>query len=194
MLFRSSQYVEPCMQGLGDKAGVLVFQFSPLPRAWLADAPGWIARLGEFLAALPVGPCYAVELRDPALITPRLMRTLAQARARYCVSLHDRMPPIERQLLALDALDAIDPGPLIVRWNLHQGLRYAAAKEQYAPFNRIVDEDLPTRNALAVRAAQTLRSGRSVTVIANNKAEGSAPLTLERLAQAIAAEIGSSPG
>jgi uncharacterized protein YecE (DUF72 family) len=181
-----AHFVEPCMAGLGEKAGVLVFQVSPLPRAWLADTPGWIARLGDFLSQLPKGPCYAVELRDPALITPRLMRTLADTDVNYCMSLHDRMPPIDRQMRALDALEALRPGPLIVRWNLHQGLRYAAAREHYAPFNRLVDEDLPTRTALAERAAATLRAGRSVTVIANNKAEGSAPLTLERLARAIA--------
>ncbi len=181
-----TQFIEPCMEGLGDKAGVLVFQISPLPRGWLADTPGWIARLGEFLSRLPKGPCYAVELRDPALVTPRLMRTLAETEVHYCVSLHDRMPPIDRQLRALDALNAIRPGPLIVRWNLHQGLRYAAAREHYAPFNRLVDEDLPTRSALAERAAAALLAGHAVTVIANNKAEGSAPLTLLQLARAIA--------
>jgi uncharacterized protein YecE (DUF72 family) len=183
----TTQFVEPCMTGLGHRAGVLVFQISPLPRAWLADAPRWIERLGDFLSRLPQGPCYAVELRDPALITPRLMRTLAQAGTRYCVSLHDRMPPIDRQFRALDALDAQQPGPLIVRWNLHQGLRYEAARKHYAPFDRLVDEDLSTRAQLAERAAATLAAGRSVTVIANNKAEGSAPLTLARLAEAIAA-------
>ena len=190
-----SQFIEPCLEGLGDKAGVLVFQISPLPRGWLADTAAWIARLGDFLSRLPAGPCYAVELRDPALITPRLMRTLADANVQYCLSLHDRMPPIDRQLRALDALDALRPGPLIVRWNLHQGLRYAAAREEYAPFNRLVDEDLPTRTALAERAAATLLAGRTVTVIANNKAEGSAPLTLERLAQAVAqALVNGRPG
>lgn len=181
-----THFVEPCIEGLGDKAGVLVFQVSPLPRGWLADTPAWIERLGAFLLKLPKGPCYAVELRDPALVTPRLVKTLADAGVQYCLSLHDRMPPIDRQLRALDALDAMRPGPLIVRWNLHQGLRYNAAREQYAPFNRLVDEDLPTRSTLATRAAATLLAGHTVTVIANNKAEGSAPLTLDRLAQAIA--------
>ncbi|MFM8546755.1 MAG: DUF72 domain-containing protein [Betaproteobacteria bacterium] len=184
-----AQFVEPCMNGLGERAGVLVFQFSPLPRAWLSDAPGWIARLGDFLSRLPRGPCYAVELRDPALITPRLVRTLAETSTRYCISLHNRMPPIDRQLRALDALDSSEPGPLIVRWNLHQGLGYAAARRQYAPFNRLIDEDPATRQILAERAAATILAGRSVTVIANNKAEGSAPLTLLRLAEAIARSI-----
>jgi uncharacterized protein YecE (DUF72 family) len=150
-----------------------------------------MARLGEFLDRLPRGPCYAVELRDAALLTPRLMRVLREAGAHYCLSLHDRMPPIDRQLRALDALQGSAGGPLIVRWNLHQGLRYQAAREQYAPFNRLVDEDLPTRMLLAQRACSHLLAGHTVTVIANNKAEGSAPLTLLRLAEAIDRHITS---
>ncbi len=192
-----AQFVEPCLSGLGERTGVLVFQISPLPRPWLRDTPAWISRLGEFLARLPAGPCYAVELRDPELITPRLMRTLRHVGAHYCLSLHDRMPPIERQLAALDALEAGTPGPLIVRWNLHQGLRYQAARDQYAPFNRLVDDDLATRQALARRACATLMAGQRVTVIANNKAEGSAPLTLHKLAEAIDSEMagrGDEPG
>ena len=59
------------------------------------------------------------------------------------------------------------------------------AREKYAPFNRLVDEDLPTREALAQRACATLLAGQSVTVIANNKAEGSAPLSCIELAREV---------
>lgn len=179
------QFIEPCLSGLGEKAGALVFQFSPLPRAWLKDTAHWIERLDGFLGALPKDPRYAVEIRDPELLTPRLMRTLLERGVGYCLSLHDRMPPIERQLRALDAMHGSTGGPLLVRWNLHQGRRYQAAKTHYAPFNRLVDEDWPTRNALAERCALTLLAGHPVMVIANNKAEGCAPLTLLRLAEQI---------
>lgn len=181
-------FVRPCIEGLGDKAGVLLFQFSPLPREWLAAPAGWMTRLAAFLAGLPTGPRYAVEIRDPALLTPRLMHALADAGVAYAIGLHDRMPPVDRQLRALDASEARAgaPMPLVVRWTLHRGVGYMEAKERYAPFDRLVDEDPATRGPLAARIAETLDAGRSVFVIANNKAEGSAPLTLLRLAQAVA--------
>ena len=181
----------PAAEGLGERLGAIVFQFSPLPRAWLDDAPAWIARLDAFLGALPREAPLAVEVRDAALLTPRLLRTLATRDVALCLGLHARMPPVERQLRALAALEAMrgGPGPLLVRWSLHAGLGYEQARARYQPFSRLVDEDPVTRSALAERIAGGLLAGSTALVIANNKAEGSAPLTLVRLAEAVAARL-----
>jgi uncharacterized protein YecE (DUF72 family) len=85
-------------------------------------------------------------------------------------------------------LDKLAPGPLVVRWNLHPSYGYEEAREYYYPFTRLVDEDLPTRVALARLCLQSLSGGHAAYVIANNKAEGSAPLTVFKLAQLIADE------
>ena len=69
---------------------------------------------------------------------------------------------------------------------LHAGFRYEVAKERYAPFDRIVDEDLASRERIAVAVLDALIAERGVFVIANNKAEGSAPLSIVRLAERIA--------
>jgi len=189
------EFVLPCLEGLKEKAGPLVFQVSPLPRSLVEGASLLVERLEAFFAALPremAGrePLYALELRNPELLTPRLMRMLARAGVRYCVGLHDRMPEVERQEAALKALDGETPGPLVVRWNLHRGFLYQAAKQRYDPFDRLVDEDGETRRALALMAARAFKAGRKVWITANNKAEGSAPLTVLELAREIAKQIG----
>lgn len=189
------EFVLPCLEGLKAKAGPLVFQVSPLPRSLVEDASLFIERLEAFFAALPRemgthSPIYALELRNPELLTPRLMRMLARAEVRYCVGLHDRMPEVERQEAALRALDGEEPGPLVVRWNLHRGFLYQAAKQRYEPFDRLVDQDGETRRALARMAATAFRAGRKVWITANNKAEGSAPLSVLELAREIASQIG----
>lgn len=193
--FAIERFVVPAVEGLGPRLGTLLFQFAPLPDALLADAPAWIARLGHFLEALPqalpAGAGYAVELRDPALLTPRLIDRLRDAGVDYCIGLHDRMPPVERQLRARSRLHPDGPGPLVARWSLHAGLRYEAARRRYAPFRAMVDPDPVTRDPLARAAADALRAGQPVTIIANNKAEGSAPLSLAALADAIAASLGT---
>jgi uncharacterized protein YecE (DUF72 family) len=193
-------FVVPAMAGLGDQAGPLVFQLSPLPRSLLRGdgAVALIERLGAFLAALPREvdgrqPVYAVELRNGELLTPRLVRTLRAAGTRLCLGLHARMPDARRQSAALRALDAAEAdgdawrlkGPLIVRWILHAGLSYEAAKNRYAPFDRLIDVDVFTRGALAHLIQVALRSEQPAYVIVGNKAEGSAPLTCIELAKAV---------
>ena len=185
-------FVEPCVAGLGAKAGPLVFQFSPLPLDILADTAVFVERLSAFLAALPPLPAsrareqafYAVEFRDPDVVTPRMMRMLAERGVRYCVAIHARMPSAARQM---QAVAATGPGPLVVRWSLLAGQRYEAAKASFFPFDKLVVPDPATRGVLAqaCRAARAL--GQPAWITANNKAEGSAPLTLELLAREILA-------
>jgi uncharacterized protein YecE (DUF72 family) len=198
----TDQFVLPALEGLGAKAGPLLLQFSPLPREHLRgeQAIALIERIGAFLGALPrtngsLDPIYAVELRNPELLTPRFVRMLREHDARLCVGIHARMPDAIRQSAALRAMDQpedSDPadawrlaGPLVVRWNLHAGMRYDAAKNRYAPFNRLVDPDLVTRGALSHLVHVALRSDQPAFVIVNNKAEGSAPLSCIELAHAI---------
>lgn len=188
------EFVVPCLEGLGAKAGPLVFQVSPLPRSLVDEAPMLIERLEAFFAALPqeLGkqrPLYALELRNAELLTPRLMRMLREVGVRYCVGLHDRMPEVERQEAALKALDGEEPGDLVVRWNLHRGFLYQAAKQRYEPFDKIVDEDVETRRILARMAARAFKAGRKSWITVNNKAEGSAPLSILKLAEEIAAAL-----
>ena len=185
------EFVAPCLEGLGGKAGPLVFQVSPLPRGMVEENVTLIERLAAFFEALPrqlgkYPALYALELRNAELLTPRLMKMLASVGVRYCVGLHDRMPEVERQDLALKALDGDTPGPLIVRWNLHRGFLYQAALRRYEPFDKLVDEDTETRRILAHMAATAFKGGQKVWITVNNKAEGSAPLSILKLAEEIA--------
>jgi uncharacterized protein YecE (DUF72 family) len=193
-------FVRPAIEGLSHRAGPLLFQLSPLPGD-LKSADGGIGtieRIGTLLSALPVSiggiaPVYAVELRDTELLTPRFVRTLRECGARLCIALHPRMPVAARQSAALRAMDALDEegddwrlkGPLVVRWNLAGGLRYEEARTRYAPFDRLVDPDIPTRGTLAHLIHVAIKSHQPSFVVANNKAEGSAPLTLIELAKAV---------
>jgi len=196
----AEQFVEPALRGLRERAGPLVFQLSPLPRALTQGeaAHATIDRIGVFFDALPravdgIAPVYAVELRNAELLTPRFVRMLRAAGARLCLGIHARMPPAARQGAALHAMD--DPeasgehwklaGPLIVRWSLHSGFRYDEARNRYAPFDRLIDPDLATRGTLAHLIHVAIRSSQPAYVIVNNKAEGSAPLSCIELARAV---------
>ncbi len=186
-------FIDPALAGLAGKAGPLVFQFSPLgPEA--THAPEVMAqRLVDFLAQakslsqLPAnGPSQiCVEVRNAQLLTPAFARGLADAGIGYCVGIHPRMPSAATQLEIMEA--ALQRG-LVVRWTLHptMGRDFEAAKEQYAPFSALVDEDPTTRAVLAAAAVRAIGRGEKAHMVANNKAEGSSPLTMFKLAQSIA--------
>jgi uncharacterized protein YecE (DUF72 family) len=203
--YAAERFVMPVLEGLGEKAGPLVFQFAPIPAELTRDAHTLIERIAGFVAQLPavhcdVRPIYAVELRNPELLTPRFVHRLRQVGARLCLGIHARMPPVARQASALRTMDATPTtdgpasadtgwslsGPLVVRWSLHAGFGYEQARARYAPFNRLLDPDLVTRGSLVHLIRVAVRSRQSAYVIVNNKAEGCAPLSCVELARSLA--------
>jgi uncharacterized protein YecE (DUF72 family) len=198
--YASERFVIPVLTGLGEKAGPIVLQFSPMPSGLTQDTHALIERIAGFVGKLPtahagVRPVYAVELRNPELLTPRFVHRMREVGARLCIGVHSRMPPVARQTSALRTMDAQAPsddgawrlaGPLVVRWSLHAGLGYEQARSRYTPFNRLVDPDLVTRGSLVHLIRVAVRSGQDAFVIVNNKAEGSAPLSCVEIARSLA--------
>ena len=180
-VYAAEQVVAPAVEGLGERLGAILFQFAPQD----LGAPGYFAEdLGAFLAALPRGPLYAVELRNRELLTAEYAAALAAADACHCVNVHPRMPDARVQA----HLGGVGRAPaLIVRWLLGPGLTYEEAGRRYAPFDRMAAPDPFARKALAELAREAVDDGRSVLVTVNNNAEGSAPLSIVELAKEILA-------
>lgn len=190
-----THFVEPALEGLGNKLGALVFQISPLPASWLAHMPKLIDRLHNLLRAIPplknIAPdaVVAVEVRDPQWLTPQFVNALRDTSATYCMGLHAKMPRIADQLPILRALW---PGPLVCRWNLnpiHGAFGYENAQKAYEPYDKIHDPDPETREALVRVIAGTAKAGQNVFVTLSNKAEGSAPLSVIELARALRSQM-----
>ena len=177
------EIVGPAWEGLGRKLGPILFQFSPIHPNQIGGREAFLERLHRFLEALPDGPLYAVELRTPAFLSPEYGDVLDATGAAHCYNVHPAMPSIEQQLAALSPF--YQPA-LVVRWMLHAGFQYEVAKDRYQPFDRIVDEDVSSRERIARAVLDATIAERPAFVIANNKAEGSAPLSIFRLAERIA--------
>ena len=179
-LFAEQAVIVPLVKALGAKLGAVLFQFSPLGHRYTGNPETFVARLGEFLTALPRGPVYAVELRDPEILGAQYEDALAAGGAMHCSSVHSRMPPVDSQVREGGV------GPMIIRWMLQPGDDYESAGARFAPFNRILEPDKLSRSRIAGLVKRGLSAGRDVYVMAANNAEGSAPLTLCELAMAVA--------
>ena len=198
------EFVAPVLEGLGARAGALVFQLSPLPWHLIDRLPQVLERLRALLAAQPaLAPAapdgvLAVEVRDPEWLAPahldHFADVLKSCGATYCLGMHPRLPPLAEQLHLLRKLW---PGPMVCRWNLHavHGPHgYADAEALYAPYDRIHHPD-PAQHALLARTIAGITGrGQNAFVTISNHAEGCAPLTVRTLAEQVVAQRALPPG
>lgn len=181
--------VAPFVEGLGGKAGALLFQFAPQPADALAGpgpraAPRRFAeRLYRFLRDLPRGPRYAVEVRTADLLTADYAAALRTSGAVPCLALMPGLPDLDAQVELTGAAGA---DALVIRWMLAPHHTYETASKAYEPFHDLADPDPRTRRAIAAQVRAAIARGRPAIVIVNNNAEGSSP----RSVAALAAEIG----
>ena len=180
--YTSEQVIAPAATGLGDRLGPLLFQLSPMGLRGAAEAESFIRKLGAFLSKLPAGPLYAVEARDRALMRASWAAMLRDTGAVHCFNAH---PSQHQPLQQARLVEPESQRALVARWMLHSDHTYEGAVDRYAPFGAIVDEDPTSRAQFARLCADAAGQMRSAFVIINNKAEGSAPLSAERLAQLI---------
>lgn len=184
----SRAVIAPLVEAFGPKLGAVLFQFSPLGPAFIREPRLFIDQLGEFLAALPGGVTYSIELRDAEILGPHYEAMLAQTGATHCSSVHSRMPPVDQQIV--NPSDA----PLILRWLLHPTQDYESASVRYSPFDRRLDPDPVNLDRIVKLILQALTKNRDIHVVAANNAEGSAPLTIVEIARAVASAIEAGPG
>ena len=175
--------VRPMRDGIGDKLGGVLFQFPPQD---VSEPRRFAARLHGFLRALPGDIPYAVELRNPELLTQDYGAALADAGAVHCHNAWTYMPSVVEQARALPKETR---RPLVVRWLLRPQESFSDASARYAPFDRLVDQDLVRREEIARLAARAHQHGVPVLLLVDNKAEGCAPLSVELLAGAIVEEL-----
>ena len=169
------EVIGPCLEGLGRSAAVMLLQFPP---QLVDDVAAFNDKLHRFLAELPKGLLYAVELRNPELFNEGYRELLQDVGASHCFNVHPKMPSLEDQVRQ----SAADAWPtIVVRWMLRRNLSYGDAKDAFYPFEKLADEDTGARRAVA----NLCRDAKRAFIIVNNKAEGSAPLSLVSLAEEI---------
>jgi len=173
--------VGPLVEGLGAKLGVVLFQFPPQD---VGPGGAFAARLGAFLERLPKGPTYAVELRNADLVSAAYGEALAAVGGVHVHNVWSSMPAIADQARRLPPATR---RPLVLRWLFPRGDSYEEAGARYAPFSRLVDEDVGSRSAVAELVGRALAHDVPALVTVDNKAEGCAPESVARLARAIAA-------
>ncbi|MGE0547457.1 MAG: DUF72 domain-containing protein [Kofleriaceae bacterium] len=179
--YTTDHVIAPFVEGLGRKAGALIFQFSPFE---VRSPERFAGALHDFLRKLPRGPLYAVEVRNAELMTAAYAEAILDADAVHCHNAWGWLPDVvaQRALLATASQRAF-----VARWLTRAGDSHEAARQRYLPFDRLVEEDLDVRDDLTKLTREAIASNRDGFVLVANKAEGSAPETIRRLAASVVA-------
>lgn len=178
--------VGPWAEGLRDNAGPLLFQLPPQNPGEFGGPQRFAEKVHRFLEDLPAPPLmgfYALEVRNPELLTSALGAALRHHGAVPGLVLHPRMPDLRTQWARLRMARE---GPVVVRWMLQRGLDYETARKRFTPFDALAAPDSGTRSVLARLARAMDAAQRPTWIIVNNKAEGSSPKSVRALAEAIA--------
>lgn len=181
------EMLAPFRDAFANHTGPFLLQFPPAPASSRLAPEDFAERLDRFLAALPRDFRYAVELRERRLLTAVYGEVLARHGAAHVYNAATAMPMPAEQAETIPVAAA----PFsVVRLLLRPGTGYDERREEFLPFDRIVDPNPEMRSEVVslVRAA----GDRDVFVLVNNKAEGCAPATIRALAEELAGSMDGS--
>jgi uncharacterized protein YecE (DUF72 family) len=179
--------LQPLSVAFEKNAGPIILEFPPSARALQLEPAAFLDRLNRFLAALPHGFEYCVELRDSRLLTTEYAAMLAEHRVAHTFNYWSAMPGLAEQAAVVPPED---PPFSVVRLLLKPGTWYEDQREAFRPFNRIVEPDPSMRRNVVAIAGRALKRKKRVYILVNNKAEGSSPLTVMALARRFLEEVG----
>jgi uncharacterized protein YecE (DUF72 family) len=177
-----TEVLAPFLTHFGDHTGPFVFEFQTIPRAVRMTGQAFADQLDGFFSRVPREAAYAVEVRNPEFLVPAYFAVLREHNVAHVFNSWTRMPSVGEQLAFPGAFSATFT---VARILLRPGRTYSEAVDAFAPYDRIREPNPELRWDVArlIRQAAELRIPAYVLV--NNRAEGSAPLTIAAIAELV---------
>jgi uncharacterized protein YecE (DUF72 family) len=166
-------FLEP-LEPHRSRIACLIFEFG----ARGATAKEFLAEIVPFFDQLPQTFRYAVEVRNREYLVDPYFDALKEHRAAHVFNAWTKMPPLEEQI-AMPAAFTADF--TVVRALLRAGRAYETAVAQFAPYNKIQDENPEGRKALRELIERMKQERRTSYIFANNRFEGNAPETIRAI-------------
>ncbi|MBA3521276.1 MAG: DUF72 domain-containing protein [Gemmatimonadales bacterium] len=171
---------QPYRLHFAEHAGPFIFEFQAIGRHSGITPEDFAGRLDGFFSALPREGQYAVEVRNEEFLTPMYFAVLREHGVAHVFNSWTRMPSIGHQLDLPGSLS----GPfLLARALLLPGRSYDEAVDAFAPYDRIREPSPDLRHDLLRLIELAVRTRIPAYLLVNNRAEGSAPLTIAEVAR-----------
>jgi uncharacterized protein YecE (DUF72 family) len=174
---------------LEEKLGPIIFEFSPI--RWSDITPRqFLKQLDTFLAELPSGFQYSVEVRNAELLKDEYLDILRRHGVAHVLNSWTAMPPLDEQA---ENEKVFTTDFSVVRALLKPGRRYEEAVNLYRPYQK-TREILPeVRKTMEELAAGFLQAGRTIYFYVNNRLEGNAPFTIAAVVDGIETHVTVNP-
>jgi uncharacterized protein YecE (DUF72 family) len=183
----ATAFLKPC-EAIRSKIGVLMFEFSRFYPSDYEHGRDFVADLDAFLAKLPKGWPYAIEMRNKAWLVPDYLACLTRHGVTHVFNSWEAMPPVPEQM----ALPGSRTNPPLVaaRFLLKPGRKYEAAVSAFQPYDRIKEPYPEARAAGSALIAEGLaaKEKREVYIYVNNRLEGNALETIDEMLLTITAQ------
>lgn len=183
-LFRSA-FLASC-EAHHEKIGLLIFEFSHFHPRDFGCGREFVDMLDAFLAQLPPGWQYGVEVRNRALLHPAHFAMLRSHGVAHVFNQWTRMPAVAEQMKLPGSLTCDDF--TAARFLLKAGRTFEEAVQAFQPYTATKEIHEEAREAalelvrMKIRDAQRRRTKPSF-VFVNNRLEGNSLLTLLALVQ-----------
>jgi uncharacterized protein YecE (DUF72 family) len=168
---------------LGRKLGPIMFQFEYLNRTKMPSRDMFCSRFQAFLSRAPREFQYAVETRNPNYLSPPFFGFLKDSGCGYVYLEGYYMPPIGT---VFERFSPETSDFSIIR--LHGGDRQQIEKDTREVWDRLISPKPESVQAAARIVRANARRHVLTFVNVNNHLEGSAPLTIQRLLEALTSE------
>lgn len=183
-------FLQP-LEGIRDKVGIVMFEFSRFGAHDFARGRDFMAALDGFLAQLPAGWRYGVEVRNRTMLHREFF---AMLRARGVAFIFNQWSDGTALDFQLDQPGCWTAPFGAARLLTRPGTDYEERERQMTPYDR-VREPFPEAQLAARRmVAEAVRSNvRPLFVLFGNKLEGCAPLSVKQFVEAMDAASPEPP-
>jgi uncharacterized protein YecE (DUF72 family) len=169
----SAMFLEP-LAPFRERISALIFEFG----ARSTPPNLFLQQLNPFLAALPKGFRYSVEVRNRPYLAQPYLSCLQQHNVAHVLNAWSRMPVLQEQMQIPGIFTA---DFTVCRVLLREGRAYEQAVEKFAPYDHVRDENPEGREALRRMIQRMKEERRAAMIFVNNRFEGNAPATIEAI-------------
>jgi uncharacterized protein YecE (DUF72 family) len=164
------------LESYADRVATLIFEFGTFNKSTFPTVDHFLDQLDPFLAALPGGFRYSIEIRNPEYLGPAYFALLASHDVAHVLNAWTRMPDLAAQL---ERPGALTGGFTVVRALLTRGRTYEQAVQSFEPYQLVQEPNEPARDALQQIAERSREQRKPAFLFVNNRLEGHAPTTIE---------------